>query len=478
MTEHAAWIIPGPSMEAEARHALLERLKAHRLLGSAPVEELEWLIDHGELRHYEVGSSPYTRDETVDRMGVVLSGRMVFYVDRGSGRHKVLEWNGGDVSGLLPYSRLKYAPGDPIIEETAEFLEVHKTHLPELIQKCPIVTERCVHVMLDRARHFNADHLQDEKMMSLGRVAAGLAHELNNPAAAAARSAKMLLEALDKADEASHALGEARLGEAERELLARLRGGSLATTRTGVFSVLERADREDEIADWLDEHDADLDAANSLVESGLSTSDLDLLAESIPAETLPAAINWVAAGYMSRTLARDVERATTRIYELVTAVKRHSFMDKASVPELGDLAPGLTDTVTILAAKARSKGVAVRVQLPQTLPRVRMYGGELNQVWFNLIDNAIDVAPAGSEVIIDAVAEVQNVNVRITDSGAGIPPEVMKHIWDPFFTTKDPGQGTGLGLDIARRIVRKHNGDIEVNSRPGRTQFCVLLPLP
>src|SRR5690606_2194570 len=156
----------------------------------------------------------------------------------------------------------------------------------------------------------------------------------------------------------------------------------------------------------------------------------------------------------------------------------HSFMDKASVPELGDLAPGLTDTVTILAAKARSKGVAVRVQLPQTLPRVRMYGGELNQAWGNLIDNAIDVAPAGSEVIIDAVAEVQNVNVRITDSGAGIPPEVMKHIWDPFFTTKDPGQGTGLGLDIARRIVRKHNGDIEVNSRPGRTQFCVLLPLP
>ena len=478
MTQHAKWIKPGASMDAVARQNLMVRLKAHRLLGTAPESELDWLIDHGELRHYEVGSSPYSRDEMVERLGVVLSGRMIFYVDRGSGRHKVLEWHGGDVSGLLPYSRLKHSPGDPVIEEEAEFLEVHKTHFDELIRQCPTVTERCVHVMLDRARHFNADDLQDEKMVSLGRVAAGLAHELNNPAAAASRSAKMLLEALDKADQASHTLGAARLGESEQELLERLRSGSLVPIHTGVFSVLERADREDEIAEWLDEHDADLSAADALTESGLTIESLDELAHVLSGETLSAAINWIAAAYMSRALAHDVERATSRIHDLVSAVKRHSFMDKASIAEPGDVAPGLHDTVTILASKARSNGIAVRVQLPEKLPRVRMYGGELNQVWFNLIENAIDAAPAGSEVWVGAFVESQNIVVKVVDSGGGISPEVLTRIFDPFFTTKQPGAGTGLGLDIARRIVRKHDGDMEVDSREGHTEFRVRLPVP
>jgi CRP-like cAMP-binding protein len=184
---------------------VLDRLKAHRMLGAAPPEELAWIAEHGYLRRFEVGDLVAPRDVPVEGLHVVLSGHISIYVDRGEGRHKVLEWRGGDVSGQLPYSRMKTSPGDVCAEEPTETLTVPREHLSDLIAACPEVTATLVHVMLDRTRQFTSSDLHDEKMKSLGKLAAGLAHELNNPASAVIRSAKSLAEGLVVAEAASRA---------------------------------------------------------------------------------------------------------------------------------------------------------------------------------------------------------------------------------------------------------------------------------
>jgi signal transduction histidine kinase len=177
-------------------------------------------------------------------------------------------------------------------------------------------------------------------------------------------------------------------------------------------------------------------------------------------------------------LATDVERATTRIYELVSAVKRFTYMDRPTVAEPSSIAQALADTVAVLGAKAKSKSVTVTLDVPADLPLVRVFGGELNQVWSNLIENALDAVAEGGKVAVNARAEKENVVVRVIDDGCGIVGDDKHRIFDPFFTTKPVGQGTGLGLDIARRIVRRHDGQIEFDSEPGHTEFRVILPAP
>jgi signal transduction histidine kinase len=313
-------------------------------------------------------------------------------------------------------------------------------------------------------------------MVSLGRLAAGLAHELNNPASAVARAAKTLQDELANAEEVSYALGSATLNEKERELIEALRDGSLVRATTGVFSAIERADREDEIMTWLEEHNADTSPCTALSESGMSIDALDRLAEHVRPETLDRALRWIAAGYTTRSLAVDIERAASRVYDLVSAVKRFTFMDRATVSEPQNIAQGVMDTVAVLASKARAKSVMVKLEIPDPFPHVPAFGGELNQVWSNLIENALDAVPSSGNVIIRGSCEGKYVIVRVIDDGPGITPEDKTRIFDPFFTTKPMGEGTGLGLDISRRIIRRHGGTIEVDSAPGRTEFRVTLP--
>jgi signal transduction histidine kinase len=184
----------------------------------------------------------------------------------------------------------------------------------------------------------------------------------------------------------------------------------------------------------------------------------------------------VAAGCTVRGLARDIERAALRVHELVSAVKGFTYMDRAASPEPVDIAKGLTDTLAVMAAKARAKSVSLTVDVPADLPRVRGLGGELNQVWANLVDNALDAVGDSGRVMVTARAEGPRVVVRVIDDGPGIPAEVRSRIFDPFFTTKPVGKGTGLGLDIVRRLVDQNDGSIEVDSEPGRTEFRVAVP--
>ena len=457
---------------------LVDRLAKHRVLGHAPRAELEWLAAHGELRHYEAGETAQLKGSSFEHMVVLLTGHVTTIFDSGAGRRHVLESVAGDVTALLPFSRGLTAIGDVMVPESTDALFVHRSQFPEMIRVCPEIVAACVHVMIDRVRMFMTTSLQDDKVMSLGRLAAGLAHELNNPASAASRSAKQLHDALGESHRAAEALGAVGLTEKQRELIDAVATGALMPATTGVFSALQQADREDDVLDWLDAHEADHAPAESLADSGITRESLDALADEFEGDTLDVVLRWIAAEYAARTLAAEVERATTRIHELVSAVKRFTYVDRAAAPELTDVVQSVSDTVMVLRSKAKTKSVSIELTMPDDLPKVVANAGELNQVWANLIENAIDAVPAGGggEVRVSARRDGNEVVVCVIDNGPGVPEELKGKIFEPFFTTKPIGQGTGLGLDIARRVVQRFEGHLVLESRPGRTEFRVVLP--
>lgn len=454
---------------------IADRLAALPGLSEIPRQELEWLAAHGKLEVREAGAVIAPKGKRVENLWIILSGHVVVQVDRGAGPKRVTEWRAGDVSGMLPYSRMTGPPGDNYLDERSELLGIPVTHFPGMIHECPVFTAHTVHKMIDRARSFNASDLQDEKMVSLGKLAAGLAHELNNPASAAARSAKLLLSDLDEADSASRVLGEARLPNNVLDVIEHVRSACLAKPTGAVLSAIEQADREDEIADWLIAHNVDQNHAQTLAATPITIEELNTLVSAASGDTLAAALQWIASRCATHSLAVDIEQATTRISDLVAAIKRFTYMDNLAGSELVNVELGLRDTIRIVASKAKSKGAAITLDVEPNLPRVQATGGELNQVWLNLIDNALDAIPENGRIEVTARLELDRLVVRVVDNGNGIPPDSESRIFDPFFTTKPPGQGTGLGLDLSRRILRRYHGDITFQSRPGLTEFRVIL---
>jgi signal transduction histidine kinase len=461
---------------------MIERLRRHRGLGDAPESELRWFAERAVLRRFEPGDPVAPRgaraDEGVFGLEVVLSGRIANRRDRAGGPRKMIEWEAGDMTGVLPFSRFTVAVGDTTAEVASETLSLDPRHFPELIRECPKITEACVHTMLDRTRVFKAGDLQDEKILSLGKLSAGLAHELNNPASAIVRSARLLESSMREADRAARELASVGLSRDQLNAVDTIRAACSKESTSLSLSPLERADREDEIADWLDSHGADDSAVDALTETSVTIDALDALAEHLEGDALDAALDWVAAGCAVRLLAAENERAGTRISELVSAMKRLTHMDRAPTSEPIEVERGVRDTLTVLGHKARAKSLSLKIDVAPDLPRVHAVGGELEQVWMNLIDNAMDAAPEGGTVTVTAATEGRAVVVRVVDDGHGIPADVRDRIFDPFFTTKPQGEGTGLGLDIARGHLRRHGGDIDFDSRPGRTEFRVSLPLP
>lgn len=458
---------------------LLEQLAAHKTLGSAPRRELEWLAAHGTMRHLE-------KDEVLTRAGVafsveglyvLLSGRIAIFVDRGSGTNKVMEWVGGDVTGTLPYSRMTTPPGDTVAQEPTDAFLVPKDDFPEMIRECQEVTSILVHKMVDRARQFKSKDLQDERLISLGKLSAGLAHELNNPASAIERAAALLDQRLEEAEHAARALGAARLSDAQLIAVDALRSCCMNARVHGVLSPIQQAEREDAISDWLEAHHLPDDIAGPLGESAVTIEALDQFAKAVDGPPLEAVLRWAAAGASVHALASEVQNAAMRISGLVLSIKGFSHMDQATVAEPVDLPLGLSNTVDVLRSKARTKSAAITVTVEPDLPKVLGFTGELNQIWANLIDNALDAVSQRGQIEIIVKRERQRVVVHIVDNGTGIAPEIQQHMFEPFFTTKPVGQGTGQGLDIVRRLVIHNNADINVESRPGRTDFSVSLPV-
>jgi signal transduction histidine kinase len=458
--------------------SLVDRLAAHRVLAGATRGPLEWLAARGELVRLNTGDVLTPKGVQVRGLFVILSGHFALEVDRGAGAHTFLEWRGGDVTGVLPYSRLVAPPGDVTTTEPGDVLLVPREQMPSLIRECHELTAIFVHEMIDRDRIYSTNALREEKVASLGKLAAGLAHELNNPASAVTRSAERLEQRLADLGRSAHAIGALRLSAEQEMAVERARMLCVAATGAGVTrSAVERADREDTIADWLDANGVDGgngSAASALAASAVTLGALDQLARALDGDALRAVMAWLVADCETRQLAAEISTAGSRITDLVARVKGFTYMDQAEMPKAVDVGKGLAETIAVLEGKARTKGVRVRLDVEPDLPHVHGMGGELNQVWAGLIDNALDAA--ASEVVVTACRQRDSVAVRVVDDGRGVPAELRERIFDPFFTTKPQGQGIGLGLDVARRIVRRHQGEIELEPRVGRTEFRVTLP--
>ena len=456
---------------------IVDQLAEHKTVGVAPPKELEWLALHGSLRHLNAGDVLTAKGAQVEGLFVVLSGHLAMMVDRRAGPHKIMEWREGDVTGMLPYSRIISPPGDSVAQEATTILAVHRDHLRAMIGECHEITSILVHRMVDRARAFTSSELHDEKMVSLGKLSAGLAHELNNPAAAIERDAAILEDRLKDSERASRTLGACLLSDSQLAAVDAVRAACASTLVHVVRSPIQQAEREEAMADWLADHGLESTLAEELAETPVTIEALDLLAGALDRPVLNAALRWAASGCSVHRLASEIQDAAVRVSGLVAAIKGFTHMDQAAVVEPVDLIQGLSNTVVVLRSKARMKSVAVLVDVEPDLPRVRGFAGELNQIWSNLLDNAIDAVPDSGRVEVLARRERQRAVVRIIDNGRGIPAEIRERIFDPFFTTKPVGLGTGLGLDIVRRLVRHNDGEISVESQPGRTEFRVGLPL-
>jgi len=282
---------------------LVDQLTEHKTLGAAPREELAWLASHGAVRHLNEGDVLTVKGTPVEGLFVLLTGHVAIFVDRGAGRHKVMEWQAGDVTGLLPYSRLVSPPGNSVALEPTVILALHRDHLTTMIRDCHQITSILVHKMLDRARLFTSSDLHDEKMVSLGKLSAGLAHELNNPASAIERSAALLEDRLEDAERATRALGASRLTDPQLAAIDAVRASCLATPAQGVLSPIQQAEREDAIADWLADHGLDAAIAAPLAETAVTLDALDRIADAVSGPPLDAVLRWAAAGCSVRGLA-------------------------------------------------------------------------------------------------------------------------------------------------------------------------------
>ena len=272
-------------------------------------------------------------------------------------------------------------------------------------------------------------------------------------------------------------LGASQLSEDQLEAIDMVRTTCGLAASVGVLSPLQRAEREEAIGDWLEDHGLDTSNGLALADTGVTLEALDRIAAAVDGPALDAVLRWAAAGCSVRELASEIQDAAMRISGLVQAIKGFTHMDQATVAETVDLAQSLGNTVTILRSKARSRAAAVSIDIEPGLPPARGFVGELNQIWANLIDNALDAVGDGGCVQVIARRRRERVAVSIIDNGSGISDDVRARMFDPFFTTKPVGKGTGLGLDIVRRLLTHNDAQIDVESVPGRTEFCVLLPV-
>ncbi len=461
-------------LSAASSDDLVSRLAAHRLLSGAPPAEIRWLAERGELRRYAPGDVVAPESEPLDALWVVLSGRLV--LRRPGEERRLMEWRPGDLTGVLPYSRMQAPPGVTVAIEPSDVFTVPRALFADLIRECPGITTICVHAMLDRARTFKLADFQNEKMSALGRLAAGLAHELNNPASAVSRSASALPESLTAIDRAARELGAAHLTAEQLAAIDDLHAFTAAHTTPEYRRPLDRADDQEALASWLAERQIDDEPADVLADVPEALAALQRVEGVLDRSKLETVVEYIAAEFAARRLAAEIQRAATRISMLIAAVKRFTYMDQAIAPKPVDIVAGLQDTMLVLGAKARGKDVTLTLDAEPDVPPIEGLGGELNQVWINLVENAIDAAPRGGHVTIVLRPASDGVTVSVVDDGGGIPDAIRPRIFDPFFTTKPVGEGTGLGLDIVRRIVRHHAGEIDFTSTPGRTEFTVHLP--
>lgn len=460
----------------EQRQALANDLRKVAAFSDLTAEQLAWLANKFEVVRLAPGEVFVRPGDPAVWMTVILEGEIRIQRD-GDPDGPMYSVGAGQVTGYLPYSRLTHIPALGTALLPTRLARIHKDNFPEMLERIPALGQRLVSIMADRIREGARIETQREKLMALGKLSAGLAHELNNPAAAARRATASLRETMETVREASIRLVRHTLSPEQRETILRFELQALKAGASAPADPLSQSDREERITAWLDaRHVPDAwKIAPVLADAGAETPMLESLAAEIGDAVVSDALTRITSVLTIFRLIGEIENSTKRISDLVGAIKEYSYMDQAPLQEI-DLHKGLESTLTILGHRLK-QGVTVVRDYDPNLPRICAYGGELNQIWTNLIDNAIDAMNGHGELRIRTRLNLERVLVEIGDNGPGIPPEIQTRIFDPFFTTKGVGQGTGLGLDTACRIAHKHHGDIRVVSKPGDTRFQVDLPV-
>jgi signal transduction histidine kinase len=474
--------LEGPAAITSSPQDKVEALRRVHVFADLPDEQLQWFADHTEEVRHAPGDVVFQKGAPADVLVIYLEGEVRAYRDDQAHDGYVYIGRAGEpnteVSGMLPFSRMKEWSATGRAVTDMRLLRFPVSLFPELLQRMPELVKRLVGLMSDRVRDVTVADQQQDKLMALGKLSAGLAHELNNPAAGATRAAKDLILVLKELREADLRLCRHDLTSEQYAAIVSFENNAIEQLATvQPLDSLAQSDLEEVLATWLENHGvADpWKYSNNLVEAGIDAEHLEQIFGTIDASAIGDVLARVNAQLATVKLAREIRTGTARISELVGAIKEYSYMDQASVQEV-DVHKGLESTLLILKYKLRKKNIELTREYADNLPRIKAYGSELNQVWTNLIVNAIEAMQEGGKLKVRTRLEPTDVMVEIRDSGAGIPESVKTHIFEPFFTTKAVGEGTGLGLDTVARIVRKHRGNIRFDSKPGDTCFQVRLP--
>jgi len=441
-------------------------------------DQLQWFVSNAEQRKLSVGDTLLHEGDPANALFVLLEGELRGRRENGGGDAPGFLIRTGQVTGLLPFSRMTNVPLTVRATSPSWLLRLHKDHFQEMLQRIPELLPRLIGVMADRIREYSRVEQQRDKLSALGKLSAGLAHELNNPASAAVRAAEGLRECMQELRKTDKLLQDDSLSCEERSALASLEGNLLDQLASRPsLDALEQSDMEQELSSWMNGRNIANASrlASGLVEAGVDRSMLEELGAKYRDGVLSHVLARLVSSVGAERLTREIEASTGRISELVRAIKEYTYMDQAPEQEV-DVHRGIESTLTMLKFRLK-RGVEVKREFEPNLPRVCARGSELNQVWTNLIDNAIDGMGGKGQLVIRTSRELDFILVEIIDNGPGIPDVLKPHLFEPFFTTKGVGEGTGIGLDTVYRIVRAHRGEVTFESRPGRTSFQVRLPL-
>ncbi|MDZ7958790.1 MAG: ATP-binding protein [Aulosira sp. DedQUE10] len=438
-------------------------------------EVLQHLQEYGDEIDLNVGDYLFKEGEHSYDFHVVLEGEIQVTKRVGEEDRLLAKHQRGEFIGELSILMAADSFGTGYATKASRVLKLELKTFKQIIATFPPLADLVLSTFAARTKAVEAQLQQQEQLASLGKLSAGLAHELKNPAAAAARVAEELRTRFQESQILALRLNQYLFTKAQLDFLADFRQSTIVSPK---FDLITQSDREDEITDWLEEHQIDQgwEITSALVDSGLDTEKLATLADQIPAVALNDVVHWLAANLTTIGLIGQIEQSTVRISELVKSVKSYAHINPVQQHQV-DVHEGIENTLTMLGHKLKG-GIVVTREYNQNLPAITTYGSELNQVWTNLLDNAIDALEGKGKIWICTSQNNDYVLVEIADNGPGIPPEIQTRIFEPFFTTKGVGQGSGLGLDIVHNlIVDKHHGQINLHSQPGDTRFQIFLPI-
>lgn len=457
---------------------VLLALKGFTTFDSVPDDQLSWLIEISEISTFKPDEIISRPGDDVTNMMIMLTGEVSVKLKRNDRLQQMGSFGKGEILGRPPFSRMQTTIAYLSVVEESTILITHMDLYPEIAKHYELI-QAFVHSMSDRIRTFTSRVQQNEKLVALGKLSAGLAHELNNPASAMVRGATELRKRLRTTPEKFKAVMNIKLGleqvDAVNELVFRKANSGTSNHQ----SLMDRTDLEDELTDWMEDRGVEdgFEYSNTFAEYCFNIDDLEFVSEHVDEEYLPAVLGWIEDVLTTEKMVEEIEDASRRISDLIASVKTYSHMDRGTDKEVVELKKVLKSTITMLNHKAKQKNIQIEVQIPDELPEFCGFVSELNQVWTNILDNAIDALPDKGKIDIIAESKNKSLYLYFKDNGVGIPENVLSNIFDPFFTTKDVGKGTGLGLDVVHKIVEKHEGQIKVQSKPGETVFELIFPL-